>query len=116
MTAAASRLAQFGTKHVAKGIGRMTTEVIESGAGSYVTMVGGKRYLDFTVGIGVANLGHCHPGVTKAIQSQVGTLVHGQGKSIFIKNHTDDSSQYCISETISGVDRTTHSTHATSKP
>lgn len=90
MTAAASRLAQFGTKHVAKGIGRMTTEVIESGAGSYVTMVGGKRYLDFTVGIGVANLGHCHPGVTKAIQSQVGTLVHGQGKSIFIKNHTDN--------------------------
>lgn len=36
-------LAQFGTKHVAKGVGRLATEVIESGSGSYVTMVGGRR-------------------------------------------------------------------------
>ncbi len=39
----ASALAQFGTKHIAKGIGRLATEVIESGSGSYVTMVGGRR-------------------------------------------------------------------------
>ena len=39
----AAALAQFGTKHVAKGIGRLATEVIESGFGSYVTMVGGRR-------------------------------------------------------------------------
>ncbi len=39
----ASALVQFGTKHIAKGIGRLATEVIESGSGSYVTMVGGRR-------------------------------------------------------------------------
>ena len=39
----AAALAQFGTKHVAKGIGRLSTEVIESGSGSYVTMIGGRR-------------------------------------------------------------------------
>ncbi|KUJ11897.1 4-aminobutyrate aminotransferase [Mollisia scopiformis] len=73
-----SKLAQFGVKHVAKGIGRLSTEVLESGSGSYVTAVGGRKMLDFTSGIGVTNLGHCHPAVTKAAQAQVGKLVHGQ--------------------------------------
>ena len=33
---------------------------------------GGKRYLDFTTGIGVTNLGHCHPRVTAAVQARWG--------------------------------------------
>ncbi|KEF62262.1 4-aminobutyrate aminotransferase [Exophiala aquamarina CBS 119918] len=73
-----SKLAEFGTRHVAKGIGRLATEVIESGSGSYVTMAGGRKMLDFTCGIGVANLGHCHPAVTKAAQTQAGKMVHAQ--------------------------------------
>ncbi|KAK5057535.1 hypothetical protein LTR84_011535 [Exophiala bonariae] len=73
-----SKLAEFGTRHVAKGIGRLATEVIESGSGSYVTMVSGRKMLDFTSGIGVANLGHCHPAVTKAAQTQAGKMVHAQ--------------------------------------
>ena len=85
----ASALAQFGTKHVAKGVGRLATEVMESGSGSYVTMVGGRRYLDFTCGIGVTNLGHCHPGVTRAAQSQVGKLIHGQINIAFQKPYLD---------------------------
>ncbi|KAL8747025.1 MAG: hypothetical protein Q9184_007662, partial [Pyrenodesmia sp. 2 TL-2023] len=85
----ASALAQFGTKHVARGIGRLSTEVIESGSGSYVTMVGGRKMLDFTTGIGVANLGHCHPAVTKAAQSQAGKLVHGQVNIAFQKPYLD---------------------------
>jgi 4-aminobutyrate aminotransferase len=74
-----SKLAQFGTKHVAKGIGRLSQEVLESGAGSYVTMTEGRKMLDFTSGIGVTNLGHCHPAVTKAAQAQAATIVHAQG-------------------------------------
>ncbi|KAL9584243.1 MAG: hypothetical protein Q9212_002247 [Teloschistes hypoglaucus] len=83
----AQALAQFGLKHVAKGVGRLATDVIESGSGSYVTMVGGRRMLDFTCGIGVTNLGHCHPAVTKAAQSQVGKLVHGQINIAFQKSY-----------------------------
>ncbi|CAJ2513746.1 Uu.00g018650.m01.CDS01 [Anthostomella pinea] len=81
---AASRLAQYGT-NVAKGVGRLSTEVMESGSGSYVTMMGGRKYLDFTCGIGVTNLGHCHPAVTKAAQAQTGKLVHGQINIAFQK-------------------------------
>jgi 4-aminobutyrate aminotransferase len=84
-----SKLAQFGVKHVAKGIGRLSTEVLESGSGSYVTSVEGRRMLDFTSGIGVTNLGHCHPAVTKAAQSQVGKLVHGQVNIAFQKPYLD---------------------------
>ncbi|EXJ61667.1 4-aminobutyrate aminotransferase [Cladophialophora yegresii CBS 114405] len=71
-------LAEFGTRHVARGIGRLATEVIESGSGSYVTMASGRKMLDFTCGIGVANLGHCHPGVTRAAQTQAAKVVHAQ--------------------------------------
>ena len=80
-----SKLAQFGVQHVAKGIGRLSTEVLESGSGSYVTSTSGRKMLDFTSGIGVTNLGHCHPAVTKAAQEQVGKLVHGQVNIAFQK-------------------------------
>lgn len=36
----------------------------------------GKRYIDFVGGIGVLNLGHCHPGVVEAIRQQATKLTH----------------------------------------
>ena len=36
----------------------------------------GKEYLDLVSGIGVANVGHCHPMVIDAIKNQVETLMH----------------------------------------
>ncbi|KAI4189797.1 MAG: hypothetical protein L6R41_001222 [Letrouitia leprolyta] len=86
---AASALAQFGTRHIAKGIGRLSSQVIESGSGSHVTMTSGRRYLDFTSGIGVTNVGHCHPAITKAAQQQIGTLVHGQVNIAFQKPYIE---------------------------
>lgn len=84
-----SKLSQFGIKHVAKGIGRLSSDVLESGAGSYVTTTEGRKLLDFTSGIGVTNLGHCHPAVTKAAQAQVGKLVHGQVNIAFQKPYLE---------------------------
>jgi len=80
-----SKLAQFGTKHIAKGIGRLTSDVFETGAGSYITTTEGRKYLDFTCGIGVTNLGHCHPAVNKAVHAQVDKLIHGQVNIAFHK-------------------------------
>lgn len=85
----AKALAQFGTRHVARGIGRLTDQVMESASGSWITMVGGAKYLDFTTGIAVCGLGHCHPKVTKAIQDQAGRLVHGQVNIAFHKPYLD---------------------------
>ncbi len=47
-----------------------------AGKGAVLTDIDGNEYLDFAAGISVCNLGHCHPGVTKAITEQAGKLVH----------------------------------------
>ena len=48
------------------------------GEGVHLYDEDGRRYLDFTAGIGVTATGHCHPKVVEAAQRQVGTLIHGQ--------------------------------------
>jgi hypothetical protein len=47
-------------------------------AGAWLTDVGGKQYLDFQTGIGVANTGHSHPRVVAAITEQVKNGIHLQ--------------------------------------
>jgi acetylornithine/N-succinyldiaminopimelate aminotransferase len=37
---------------------------------------GGRAYLDFVSGIGVASLGHAHPALTRALAAQAGALIH----------------------------------------
>ncbi len=46
------------------------------GRGAYVWDDQDRKFLDFATGISVCNLGHCHPGVTAAIQRQAAELVH----------------------------------------
>lgn len=46
------------------------------GRGVHLWDADGNAYLDFTSGISVCNLGHCHPVVTEAIQRQAARLVH----------------------------------------
>ncbi|MGH3716151.1 MAG: aspartate aminotransferase family protein [Micromonosporaceae bacterium] len=48
------------------------------GEGVHLYDEAGRRYLDFTAGIGVTSTGHCHPRVVAAAQQQVATLIHGQ--------------------------------------
>jgi len=50
--------------------------VLVKGQGCRVWDVEGKEYLDFVAGIGVCNLGHCHPKVVEAIREQAGKLLH----------------------------------------
>ncbi|KAH6901264.1 acetylornithine aminotransferase [Coprinopsis sp. MPI-PUGE-AT-0042] len=71
-------LYEFGLRHVNHGLGRITTGIMTKGDGSYVEYDDGRRYLDFTCGIGVTNLGHAHPRVGKAAAEQCMTLVHSQ--------------------------------------
>ena len=55
-----------------------TPVLVEHGEGVHVFDEDGRRYLDFTAGIGVTSTGHCHPKVVAAAQEQVGKLIHGQ--------------------------------------
>ncbi|MFD0684644.1 aspartate aminotransferase family protein [Actinomadura fibrosa] len=55
-----------------------TPVLAERGEGVHLYDAEGRRYLDFTAGIGVTSTGHCHPRVVAAAQEQVATLIHGQ--------------------------------------
>ncbi len=50
--------------------------LFERGEGTYLITDNGDKYLDFTSGIGVNSLGHCHPHVVEALKSQADKLWH----------------------------------------
>lgn len=62
-------------KNIMNTYGRFPLTLVR-GEGLYAFDDQGKKYMDFGSGISVNNLGHCHPAVTKAIQSQAETLCH----------------------------------------
>ncbi|MCS7008945.1 MAG: acetylornithine transaminase, partial [Chthoniobacterales bacterium] len=49
---------------------------ISRGSGASVWDTDGNEYLDFSSGIAVCSLGHCHPAVSAAVTSQANRLVH----------------------------------------
>ncbi len=57
----------------------------ERAEGCYIYASNGKKYLDFTCGIGVTNTGHCHPKVVEAIRAQAGLFLHAQANIIVHK-------------------------------
>ena len=56
--------------------------VAERAEGCYIYTTDGRKYLDFTCGIGVTNTGHCHPDVVAAIREQAGLFLHAQANII----------------------------------
>ncbi len=65
-------------EHLAPVWSRAFDIEVDHGEGAYLVDVTGRRYLDFTCGIGVTNTGHAHPRVVRAIQAQAARLIHGQ--------------------------------------
>ncbi len=57
---------------------RYTDLIVERASGSWIETVDGKRYLDYTCGIGVTNTGHAHPRVVAAIAEQAARGIHLQ--------------------------------------
>jgi 4-aminobutyrate aminotransferase-like enzyme len=57
----------------------------ESGHGVTLTDVDGNVYLDFSSGIYVTGLGHCHPKVTEAVQKAAGQLMNAHDFTTPIK-------------------------------
>jgi len=62
-------------RHVLNTYRRFPVAMVR-GRGARVWDASGREYLDFTSGIAVCNLGHCHPAVVRAIKDQAETLIH----------------------------------------
>src|SRR5580658_2968881 len=49
---------------------------VDHGEGCYLWATDGRKFLDFTSGIAVTSLGHCHPHLIEAVTQQANTLWH----------------------------------------
>jgi predicted acetylornithine/succinylornithine family transaminase len=63
------------SRHVLQTYKRQPVAFVR-GSGSRLYDVDGKEYLDFISGIGVASLGHAHPGLADVLADQARTLLH----------------------------------------
>jgi 4-aminobutyrate aminotransferase / (S)-3-amino-2-methylpropionate transaminase / 5-aminovalerate transaminase len=63
-------------RYVPRGLANTHPIFVDRAEGTRVWDIDGKEYLDFTSGIGVLNTGHRHPHIVRAVQDQLGRLMH----------------------------------------
>ena len=71
---------------------------IERAEGIYLYTPEGKRYIDFISGISVANIGHCHPHVVRAVQEQAARHMH-----VMVYGEYLQKAQYRLAEKLSSL-------------
>ena len=75
---------------------------IVSAEGIHVVADNGRRYLDFSSGLAVLPVGHCHPEVQAAARTQLEHLIHTGG--IFFNETTVSAAERLIEATPAGLD------------
>jgi len=76
MTTRNEELLQLRNKHVPQGLVNLTTSFIREARGAIMIDADGRELIDFAGGIGVNNVGHCHPKVVAAIKDQADKFIH----------------------------------------
>lgn len=70
------KLIEKKERYVANAFSLHLPAVIDKAEGAVFTDIDGNSFIDFGGGVGVLNVGHCPPGVVKAIQAQVERFIH----------------------------------------
>jgi len=71
-----TELQNLRTQVISAGVSSLTPVHVASARGAIVRDVEGREYIDFAGGIGVMNIGHCHPKVVAAIKAQAEKFHH----------------------------------------
>ena len=66
----------MSSETISQSINVVHPVTLSHGKNTEVWDTDGKRYIDFVGGIGVLNLGHCHPRIVEAIREQATRLTH----------------------------------------
>lgn len=66
----------MSSETISQSINIVHPVTLSHGKNAEVWDIDGKRYIDFVGGIGVLNLGHCHPRIVEAIREQATRLTH----------------------------------------
>lgn len=72
---------------VPQGISNGCNAFVKSANGALIEDIDGNTFIDFAGGIGVINVGHCHPKVVKAIQEQAEKLIHSSFNVIMYESY-----------------------------
>lgn len=94
---------KFLKEHLTTAWGFQTDLLIKRAEGLYLYDETGKRYMDFTSGHAVCNIGHNHPKVVEAIKSQAELFIHSG--SSFYYDSLHDLVERMIAITPPGMDR-----------
>jgi acetylornithine/N-succinyldiaminopimelate aminotransferase len=94
-----NKILEYQEEYILPTYGKLETMLI-NGNGPYVWDSFKNKYIDFTCGIGVCNIGHCHKNVTKAISDQASKLVHVS--NLFINEKQPVLAEKLIKNTFSG--------------
>lgn len=90
----AKKIVEEDTKYIATST--KTSPVVAARAkNAIVEDVDGNVYIDFSAGVGVLNLGHCHPGVVDAIKAQVDKLMHFAGTDFYYEIQVELAKKLC---------------------
>lgn len=76
-------------QHTAPAYGRVYPLVVKQGQGVVIEDVDGNLFLDFMAGIAVANTGHSHPRVVRAIEEQARRFLHICGSDFYYESMAD---------------------------
>lgn len=71
-----AQLNELKQKYVANGAASPTTQFADRAENAIIWDADGNRIIDFAGGIGVLNIGHCHPKVVEAVREQLGRVMH----------------------------------------
>ncbi len=81
-------------KYYMNTFGKRLPVAFDHGKGMYLYTEDGQDYMDMFAGIAVTALGHCHESFTKAVQEQVGKLLH-TSSLYYIKNQALLAKKIC---------------------
>jgi len=76
MTSRNEQLMELCNKHVPRGVSLLNPAFVARAQGALMVDVDGRELIDFAGGIGVNNVGHCHPKVVAAIKDQAEKFIH----------------------------------------
>lgn len=76
MSSRNEELMQLKNQHVPQGVANLSPAFISKARGAIMVDVDGRELIDFAGGIGVNNVGHCHPKVVAAIKDQAEKYIH----------------------------------------
>lgn len=76
MTSRNEQLMELRNRHIPQGVSILNPAFVTRALGALMYDADGRELIDFAGGIGVNNVGHCHPKVVAAIKDQAEKFIH----------------------------------------